>query len=157
MAPKTQPAPTETETQPAPFVKQVGKFTFAATRGVVIPEVLPTPQRDSLPFAEIFENAHHNDYFFIPVTFWTSPKVDGGRGIAASAATPKWQKDKIKGAMNDWRKKDLAKRSGHKVVVIERKKGQPIDANDPKKGEYETDGVGFWVQIAADMAPPPAE
>lgn len=142
-----QPAKTTQAATPEPFVKQVGKFSFQATRGVVIPEVIPTPPRDSLPFADIFAHAQHNDYFFIPAGFWTSPKADGGRGLAPTAATLKWQKDKVKGAMNDWRKKDLAARQGHKVVCIERKKGQLIDDNDPKKGEYEDDGIGFWVQI----------
>lgn len=132
-----------------PFVKKVGNFTFAATRGVVIPEIIPAATaRDTLPFPEMFENAQHNDYFFVPSSFWTAPKEEGGRGLKTpNVSTPKWQRDKIKGAMNDWRKKDLKAREGHKVVCIDRKKGQLIDPNNPKAGEYPEDGVGFWVQI----------
>jgi len=139
MAPKT--------TETAPFVKQVGKFSFAPQRGVVIPETIPTAPRDTLPFPDIFAHAEHNDYYFIPSSFWTSSKADGGREIPAERATLKWQKDKVKGAMNDWRKKDVAARKGYAVICINRTKGQPLDANDPKKGEYKEDGIGFWVTI----------
>jgi hypothetical protein len=150
----TTPAPAPA----APFSKQIGKFTFTAVRGVVIPEVIPTATRDSLPFPEFFEGAQHNDYFFVGTSYWTSPKADGGRGRTAAETPLKWQKDKIKGAMNDWRKKDLKGREDHAVVCIERKKGDLLDSNNPKAGVYEEDGIGFWVQIVAKVpATPPAE
>lgn len=153
-------------TTPAPvFVKQSGKFSFAPIRGVVIPEVLPTAERDSLPFPDIFAHAQHNDYYFVPTSFWTGKKEDGGRDRKEAETPLKWQKDKIKGAMNDWRKKDLKGREAHSVVCIERKKGDLLDSNNPKAGAYEDSGIGFWVQIISKVpvadpeqpATPPAE
>lgn len=139
-------------TTTASFTKSVGKFSFTAKSGIAIPENIGEVQRDSLPFPELFANAKHNDYFEVPQSFWTSSKDEGGRGRKEAETPLKWQKQKIKDSMNDWRKKD-ASRANHSVTVIERKIGDEVPGSNGK-AKYEEPTIGFWVVINKKDAKP---
>lgn len=113
-------APTST------VIKTVGKFTFAVDTGFEVPADIPRGEApNALPFAEVFadmEAKGHNAHSFVPTSFWTTPRVDGGRGVEAAKVTIAWQKEKLRGAFSTWKKKD-GKRDKWQLILVPRVKG----------------------------------
>lgn len=122
-ATKTKPEDT-TEDTAAKVLKTVGKFSFTLDKGLEIPPAAPrSPSAVELPFKDFFGEMEHNDHFFVPLTFWTTPRGEGGRGAAEEKVTVGYQRAKVRGAFNDWVKKDEESRSHFDVVLVPRKPG----------------------------------
>lgn len=123
---KLAPAPEETPAPTSTVVKTVGRFTFTVDTGLTVPDYIPkSAGPNDLPFREVFDdmaNKGHNAHSFVPTSFWTTPKADGGRGVEAARATTPWQKEKIRGAFAAWRKKE-ATREKWQLVQVARVKG----------------------------------
>lgn len=137
---KKKPEMDTQETQAVP-VKTVGKFSFVIETGIEIPAAVPrAPSAVELPFKDIFGTMKHNEHFFIPLSFWTSPKSEGGRGVPEEKASkPGYAKQKVRGAFNDWVKKDPENRSNYDIVTVIR---QPGDDN----GRFPEAGLSVFFQ-----------
>lgn len=130
-----KPAP-EPKAEP---IKVVGKFAFAIDKGLTIPQQAGrAPSAQELPFKDMFGKMGHNDHIFVPLSFWTTPKAEGGRGVDPEKATVSYQKTKMRGAFNEWRKKDEKERGKWELVLIGRQKGGD-------SGRFEEDGVSMFL------------
>ncbi|GJE18736.1 hypothetical protein [Methylobacterium marchantiae] len=136
-----------------------GKFTFTVTKAASIPEpVKPAPKvPQGLPFKDWFETAEHADHIFVPSSFWTAPKEEGGRGANVAAdKVNAYARNKIREQFNTWR--DKAKpadgganpRDACKLSIFPRRAGDRMDGASPPFAE---DGLSlFFVQSAGTGA-----
>lgn len=132
--------PPATSTPAAKPLKTVGRFSFALDKGLEIPAAAPrAPSAVELPFKEFFGEMEHNDHFFVPLSFWVSPKEEGGRGVAVEKAKVGYQRQKVRGAFNDWVKKDEEHRSHLDIVLVPRQAG---DDN----GRFPEAGLSVFLQ-----------
>lgn len=140
-APKAAPkaaAPAPAVSEPKPLA-HVGQFAFVVDKGVTIPDIRPVERPQALPFKDIFDGMGHNDHMFIPRSYWTAPREDGGRGVPAEKATEPYAKTKVRDQFNGWKKLDEA-REKCRLVIMARKKGDEIGAR-----VFEEPGVSFWM------------
>lgn len=102
-------------------IKKVGKFDFSVDTGFEVPADIPKGSApNDLPFREVFADMDakgHNSHSFVPTSFWTSPRDDGGRGVEAAKVTVAWQKEKLRGAFSTWKKKDDLRARWQLVLV----------------------------------------
>lgn len=123
MATKTTAPKTETPAAATPKSFTVGKFTFAVRTGGTIPADIPkAPNPNALPFKDHFADMGHHDELFIPTSFWTGPKADGGREVEAAKATMQYQKDKFRDQFKKFKEAADPKgsRDNHSLVFVPR-------------------------------------
>lgn len=152
-ATKTPTTPPVNTATPAKFT--LGRFSFAVERGVAIPATVPkVSTANPLPFPEWFSAMAHNDHFFVPHSYWTAPKAEGGREADAAAierAKPDgYARAKIRGSFNKWREED-ANRAHLDITMANRKKGDPRSADG--KEVFEDDGISVWLLDEKAKAP----
>lgn len=144
------------ETQTTPKTFGTGKFTFAVQKGAPIPKEVtaPPPKRvNELFFKDWFEEAEHADHLFIPDSFWTAPKEEGGRGIAVEPAKVQaYGRAKVRDQFNTWRKKTEEEgkdnpRAGFGLSIFPRRAGDRMDEASPA---FPEDGLSlFFVDNAS--------
>jgi len=119
-------------------------FSFEPTYSIPVPEVVP--QRVSeLPFKEYFTKVEKaakegkDPHLFLPHTFWTLPKEQGGRSVVGKTGKDldAYAKGKVRDQFNAWKKQDTG-RDKLTLVTIARSgsKGQ-AGITEP--------GVSIWV------------
>lgn len=128
----------ETAAAPAPL-KTVGRFIFALEQDVEIPKTAgrgrPT---NALPFHEMFSGMVHKSHIFVPASFWSAPKEEGGREVPVEKVTHGYQRNKLMTAFGDWRKKDEAAREKFTLFLVNRNKGDD-------GGKYTEAGISMFL------------
>lgn len=134
------PAPPESGGDAAVKTVKAGKREFVIEVVSSIPEdaLKRAPSALALPFKDWFDQMPHNGHIFLPDSFWTE------RGTAADKLDKKYVSGKVRSAFNVWKDGKPQHKDTHSLIIVERQKGQPRDANRT----YEEHGFSLYMQIA---------
>lgn len=125
-----------------------GKFAFAPTVADVIPEPPTTaPRTTRSPIMDFFDYClglgsakAHGQTIFVPNSFWTAPKEEGGRGLEKLPNGGN-VRTKLRDSWKGWVKADETIRACMGLLVIERKAGE----SGPGDTVFEEAGYSLFV------------
>lgn len=145
----------------APELPAVGKFIFKIDLDAPIPQPSANARAanpNALPFKDWFAVIPPGGSVYIPQSFWTAPKADGGRegtAVANASKAAQYAKAKVRDAFNSWQAADKEARSALRIQSFTRKKGDVAkDGAEP----FPEDGISVFI-LAAEPAKetPPAD